>query len=57
MKKNQHVVPVGERWGIRGEGNSRLTSTFNTQAEAIAKAREISKINNLNYLFMVVMGR
>ena len=26
MGKNQHVVPVGDKWGIKGEGNSRLTS-------------------------------
>ena len=25
MGKNQHVVPVGDKWGIKGEGNSRLT--------------------------------
>ena len=43
MGKNQHVVPHNGRWGIKGEGNTKLTSTFNTQAEAIAKAREISR--------------
>ena len=25
MRKNQHVVPAGDKWGIKGEGNSRLT--------------------------------
>lgn len=43
MKKNQHVVPAKGKWGVRGEGNSKLTSIFNTQAAAIAKAREISR--------------
>lgn len=28
MGKSQHVVPVGEKWGIKSEGNSRLTSIF-----------------------------
>ena len=51
MGKNQHVVPTNGKWGIRGEGNSKLTSTFNTQAEAIAKAREISK-NQRSELFI-----
>ncbi len=51
MGKNQHVVPTNGRWGVRGEGNSRLTSTFDTQAEAIAKAREIS-INQQSELFI-----
>ena len=42
MKKNQHVVPVGNEWGIRGAGNSRLTGIFNNQSDAIDSAREIA---------------
>ena len=42
MGKSQHVVPVDGDWGVRGEGNSRLTSIHDTQAEAIAAAREIA---------------
>ena len=34
-----------------GEGNSRLTSTFDTQAEAIERAREISR-NQQSELFI-----
>ena len=51
MGKNQHVVPVDGRWGIRGEGNSRLTSIFDTQAAAIARAREIAR-NQQSELFI-----
>ena len=43
MGKNQHVVPTRGRWGIKGEGNSRLTSTFDKQSDAIAAARQISR--------------
>lgn len=39
---NQHVVPSGDQWGVRGEGNSRLTSTHQTQQSAISRAREIA---------------
>jgi len=39
---NQHVVPVDGVWGVRGEGNSRLTSIHDTQAQAIEAAREIA---------------
>ena len=42
-EKNQHVVPVGKKWGIRGEGNTKLTSTFDRQSDAIAAARQISR--------------
>jgi len=42
MAKNQHVVPVGNKWGVRGEGNSRLTKVSDTQGEAIDAGREIA---------------
>lgn len=43
MGKNQHVVPRGDRWGVLGAGNNRVTSYHTTQAEAIAAARAIAK--------------
>jgi hypothetical protein len=42
MGKNQHVVPTDDGWGVRGEGNERLTSIHDRQAEAEAAAREIA---------------
>ena len=38
--KNQHVVPHGDRWAVRGAGNNRATRTFDTQREAIEFGRE-----------------
>lgn len=43
MAKNIHVVPRDGEWAVRREGNERVTSTHNTQAKAIEKAREIAK--------------
>lgn len=43
MSKNQWVVKVGDEWGVRGEGNDRLTSKHPTQQEAIERAREIAR--------------
>ena len=43
MKKNQHVVPSGDQWAVRGEGNSRKTRITQTQREAIEIAREIAR--------------
>jgi hypothetical protein len=37
-KNNQHVVPKGPKWAVKPEGGAP-TSTHNTQAAAIAKAR------------------
>jgi len=39
---NQHVVPYGDAWAVRGEGNSRVTSVHETQAQAQTAAREIA---------------
>ncbi|WP_374330712.1 DUF2188 domain-containing protein [Soonwooa sp.] len=43
MKKNQHVVPNGDKWAVKGAGNERNTRVVNTQKEAITIAREIAK--------------
>lgn len=41
--KNQHVVPTKDgNWGVRGEGNSKLTKVTSTQSEAIIVAQNIA---------------
>lgn len=42
-KRNQHVVPNGQDWAIRGAGSSRATEILPTKAEAVGRAREISR--------------
>lgn len=41
--KNQYVVPTENGWGVRSEGNSRLTAEFRTQREAIERGRDIAR--------------
>ena len=41
-KKNQHVVPWGDNWAVKGAGNEKATKIVGTQKEAIEKAREIA---------------
>jgi len=43
VKRNQHVVPYGSGWAVRGAGNSKVTRTTATQREAIDIARTISR--------------
>jgi hypothetical protein len=43
MGKNQHVVPHGDQWAVRGAGNSRNTLVTNTQAQAAEAARTIAQ--------------
>lgn len=42
MKKNQHVVPNGKQWAVKGAGNEKATKITGTQKEAIKVAREIA---------------
>jgi hypothetical protein len=42
-KKNPHVVPHPDGWGVKKEGASRASRVFNTQAEAIDYARDQAK--------------
>jgi Uncharacterized protein conserved in bacteria (DUF2188) len=53
-KRNQHVVPHNGKWAVRGEGNSRVTSTHHTQREAIEAARRIARNQQSE---LVVHGR
>lgn len=43
MPKNQHVVPHGDQWAVRGEGNGKVTKIVSTQGEGITVATEIAK--------------
>jgi hypothetical protein len=41
--RSQHVVPSGGKWTVRKTGSSRVSGTFETQQEAVEKARELAK--------------
>ncbi len=43
MGKNQHVVPHGDGWAVRGAGNARVSSTHNTQGRAISAAQRTAR--------------
>lgn len=52
MGKNQHVTPHPDGgWQVKGAGNSKATVRTETQAEAIAVAREIAR-NQESELFI-----
>lgn len=43
MKKNQHVTPRPDGfWQVKGAGNQKATAVFDTQKEAIERARQIA---------------
>ena len=49
--KNQHVVPHGKNWAVKGEGNERYTHITETQSEAIDYAKDIAQ-NQHSELFI-----
>ncbi|TDD74871.1 DUF2188 domain-containing protein [Flavobacterium caseinilyticum] len=49
--KNQHVVPKGDDWAVRGAGNEKATKIVSTQKEAIKIARDIA-INQGSEMFI-----
>lgn len=52
MSKNQHVTPNGNGgWQVKAAGSSKATAYFDTQAQAIARATQISK-NQRSELFI-----
>lgn len=50
-KKNQHIVPKGNNWAVRGAGNEKVTKITPTQKEAIKTARNIA-INQGSEMFI-----
>ena len=43
FKRNQHVIPHQGGWAVRGAGAHRVTETFNREAEAVERGREIAQ--------------
>ncbi len=48
---NQHVVPHGNKWAVKGSGNDKVTRVTDTKTEAINIARQISR-NQATELFI-----
>jgi hypothetical protein len=57
MKKNQHVVPNNGTWGVKGEGNTRLTAVTKTQKDAIQIATQIAKKNQSEVVIHNIKGQ
>lgn len=50
-KPGQHVVPNGSKWSVRRAGASKASGTFDTQREAIDRARNVAR-NQKTELFI-----
>ncbi len=54
IKKNQHVVPLGNGWAVKGEGNSKFTAITERKIEATTIARKIARNYNSE---IIIHGR
>lgn len=45
-KKSQHVIPIGNGWVVKAEGDSKFTLITDNKKDAVAFAREIAKNNH-----------
>jgi uncharacterized protein YdaT len=43
LKKGQHVVPTNGKWGVRRTGSVRASGVYETQQEAIERARTLAQ--------------
>lgn len=41
--KNQYIVPTQGGWGVKGEGNSKLTAKTDNKTDALKIGKEIAK--------------
>jgi uncharacterized protein YdaT len=42
-KRNQHVVPLGNGWAVRAEGQKTASVITSRQSDAISYAKDIAK--------------
>lgn len=54
MAKNQHVVPHGGKWAVKGDGNQRATKVTTTRSAALKVARNIARNQGAD---VVIHGR
>jgi hypothetical protein len=47
MRKNLHVFPHKNKWGIKGEGNTKFTKLFENQKSAVVYAKMIANRQKL----------
>ena len=50
-----HIIPFGERWGIKMEGKNKFHKQFHTKAAAIRNAKAMAASSDISLL--VIHGR
>ncbi|HAX48918.1 MAG TPA: DUF2188 domain-containing protein [Ignavibacteria bacterium] len=56
-KKNQHIVPLGNGWAVKGEGNSKYTAITDTKEKAMVVGKAIAKSNKSELVIHAKNGK
>ena len=57
MSKNYHVVPHGDQWAVKEEGNPNPISIHDTQRDGIDLGRGWPNCRGANFSSIAPMGR
>ncbi len=56
-KKNQWVIRHGDKWAVKGEGNTKVTKITKTQKEAIDIGKRITKNQKSELIIQNAKGK
>jgi len=56
-KRNQHVIPLGTGWAVKGEKSEKFTVITSTKREAVSVARRIAQNNRSELIIHGKNGR
>jgi Uncharacterized protein conserved in bacteria (DUF2188) len=56
-KKNVHVIPHGDKWAVKREGNQRAFSLHDTQKQAESEGKEAARKDEVEFFLHNRQGR
>jgi uncharacterized protein YdaT len=57
MSRNHHVVPYGDKWAVRREGNTKVSAVYDTKKVAVSNARHIASSTSSEVVIHCSDGR
>lgn len=57
MSRNHHVVPYGDKWAVRKEGNTKVSGVYDTKKAAVSNARHVASSTSSDVVIHCSDGR
>lgn len=57
MSRNHHVVPYGDKWAVRKEGNTKVSGIYDTKRAAVSNARHVASSTSSEVVIHCSDGR